>query len=896
MPGPEAITRRDRIDPRLRAAGWRIVKYGPDLPLAALNACAVMEYPTESGPADYALVVRGEVLGVVEAKQTLVGPQSVLTQAERYSRGLRGFSHDFEGFHVPFIYSTNGEIIWYRDVRNDLNRSRRIAAFHTPDALFEILQKNLDSALARLLTTPNASELLYDYQIEANDEIEKAIAQRKRRLLVAMATGTGKTFMTVNEIYRLIKSGVAKRILFLVDRRALAAQAVRAFSTFEPEPDLKFSQIYEIYSQRFKRDDLDDDLPLNLSQLPMSYLLYPEASAAFVYVSTIQRMALNLFDEQASFGVEDASDEDSDPQAKRIDIPIHAFDLIVADECHRGYTSSDLSLWRATLEHFDAIQIGLTATPASHTTTYFQNLVYHYPYERAIKEGRLVDYDVVKIDSDVRINGVFLNAGEEVGYVNPDTGLTQLDLLEDQRQYGATEIEGAVTSPDSNAKVLQEVKRYAEEHEAAYGRFPKTLIFAANDLPHTSHADALVDLARDVFGRGDSFVQKITGRGVDRPLQRIREFRNRSKPGIVVTVDMLSTGVDIPDLEFIVLLRPIRSRILFTQMLGRGTRRGEFFPDKSHFTVFDCFGGSLLEYFRSVTDITIDPPRTPSTSIRELIANIWDNRDREFSMRRLIKRFQRIDKEMSGEARDLFSRFVAEGDLSTFARLLPDELDADFAGTMRTLRDTAFQDLLENYPRAPRTFLIAYETIDTVTSEWLVRGADGVDYKPEDYLIAFQSFIKAHADDIEAFRILLERPEGWRPEALNQLRNALLSAPQGFTIKNLQKAYHVTGHKALIDIISMIKQAVNTQAGLYTADERVEIAISRVTAGQPLSMDQREWLERIRQHLVENLTIDQDDFELIPILSRAGGFRQADDAFKGKLSEVIHELNEAIAA
>jgi len=147
------------------------------------------------------------------------------------------------------------------------------------------------------------------------------------------------------------------------------------------------------------------------------------------------------------------------------------------------------------------------------------------------------------------------------------------------------------------------VKKWALQHEQENGRFPKTLIFAVNDLPHTSHSDQLVDTARDIFGRGDSFVQKITGR-VDRPLQRIREFRNRAQPGIVVTVDMLSTGVDIPDLEGIVLLRPVKSRILFEQMLGRGTRKGEHFPAKSHFTVFDCFDGTLLAYFRLATAIT----------------------------------------------------------------------------------------------------------------------------------------------------------------------------------------------------------------------------------------------------------------------------------------------------
>src|SRR5512133_6649 len=206
-------------------------------------------------------------------------------------------------------------------------------------------------------------------------------------------------------------------------------------------------------------------------------------------------------------------------------------------------------------------------------------------------------------------------------------GVRQLDLLEDERSFDATEVERKITAPDSNRKILEELKAYADEHEREYGRFPKTLIFAANDLPHTSHADQLVDLARDIFGHGDSFVTKITGsRTVDRPLQRIREFRNRPNPAIVVTVDMLSTGVDIPDLEFIVFLRPVRSRILWEQMLGRGTRRCEEIS-KTHFTVFDCFGGTLIRYFKEVSNFKIEPPRKDPLTIPEIIGNIWQNID-----------------------------------------------------------------------------------------------------------------------------------------------------------------------------------------------------------------------------------------------------------------------------
>ena len=566
----ERQTRKNRINPKLESSGWTVAPFEPSRPMSDYPQCAIEEYETENGPADYALNVDSVVLGIVEAKKLTLGPQNVLTQAERYSRGATNNPLYFDGCHVPFLYSTNGEVIWFHDVRHQLNRSRTVARFHTPAALREMFDRDFEDSCNWLEENANNHPRLRPYQIEANEKIEQAIANRKRSMLVAMATGTGKTFTMVNEVYRLLKSGVARRVLFLVDRRALAAQAVRAFASFEPEPGLKFDRIYEVYSQRFHREDIGENETFDPKVLPASYLLEPQRRHTFVYVCTIQRMAINLFGRGAAFGRdEEGDDEDAD----RVDIPIHAFDVVIADECHRGYTSAEISTWRNTLDHFDAVKIGLTATPAAHTTSYFKDVVYRYEYERAVSEGHLVDYDAVAVHSEVRMNGVFIDEGQQVGLINPTSGLEQLDFLEDERQFAPIEVESKVTSPDSNLKIVAELKKYTDEHEQRYGRFPKTLIFAANDLPHTSHADQLVTVCRDLFERGDSFVQKITGR-VDRPLQRIREFRNRPKPGIVVSVDLMSTGVDIPDLEFIVFLRPIKSRILFEQMLGRGTRKG----------------------------------------------------------------------------------------------------------------------------------------------------------------------------------------------------------------------------------------------------------------------------------------------------------------------------------
>jgi type I restriction enzyme R subunit len=888
----EWLTRKRIIDGKLRAAGWEIVPLKKAKDLSLYPNAAIEEFPTANGPADYALCRNGRILGVVEAKKLSLGPQNVLLQAERYSKGISQPGVGAGPFGVPFLYSTNGEVIWHHDVRSPLNTSRELAAFHTPTALDEFLGADFDANIEKLRHIPNDSPRLRAYQRDANTGIESAIAARRRRMLVAMATGTGKTFAIVNEIYRLMKSGVARRVLFLVDRRALAAQAVRAFTSFEAEPGLKFDKIYEVYSQRFQREDFGEEEKFDPRVLADHYLMNPKPGAAFVYISTIQRTTINLFGREAAQAVAERLEEGDEADAEQIPIPIHAFDLIVADECHRGYTSSQTAIWRRALDHFDAIKIGLTATPAAHTTSLFQEVVARYEYETAVAEGHLVNYDVVSILSEVRLNGIFLNEGQEIKTVNADTGAKKLDFLEDERQFDTAAIERDITSPDSNRRILEEIKTYALEHEQQHGRFPKTLIFAVNDLPHTSHADQLVNLARDIFGRGDSFVRKITGSAsVDRPLQAIREFRNRPTPGIVVTVDMLTTGVDIPDLEYIVFLRPVKSRILFTQMMGRGTRKGEKYPDKSHFVVFDCFDGTLLAYFRNTTDIAEDPPTGPTRSIPEIVADIWANRDRAYNTRVLVKRLQRIDKEMSGKAREDFAAFIPDGDMAAFARDLPRRIQQDFTPAMALLRNTAFQELLINYQRRQRVFIVSEATEDTVTSEWLVRGADGREYKPADYLAAFSEFVHTHENDIDAIAVLLKRPRNWTPGALHELRQKLSAAPQRFTLDNLQKAHAIRDRKAMADIISMVKHAAGQQPELLTAAERVDKAFTRLTAGREFTTEQEQWLTRIRTHMQENLSLDREDF-----FNRYGGWGRASKVFGPDLNDLIIQINQEVAA
>jgi type I restriction enzyme R subunit len=330
-------------------------------------------------------------------------------------------------------------------------------------------------------------------------------------------------------------------------------------------------------------------------------------------------------------------------------------------------------------------------------------------------------------------------------------------------------------------------------------------------------------------------------------------------------------------------------------MLGRGTRKGEKYPDKSHFTVFDCFDGTLIEYFRQATGITAEPLEKESRTIAQVIQDIWDNRDRDYNTRCLVKRLQRIDKEMSSTGREQFAAFIESGDMARYAKDLPKRLRDDFAGAMKLLRDEKFQDLLVNYDRARRTFIEAPGVIDEVSSSWLIRGADGKEYKPVDYLAAFAQFVKENPEHIEAIRILQKSPEAWSTQALSELREKLSKSQQRFTEDNLQKAHQVHYHKALVDVISMVKRAADGASPLLTAQERVERAFLNVTAGKTFTPEQLEWLGCIKNHLVKNLSIDQDDFETMPIFTRIGGWGRATKVFTGQLPQLIHSFNQAIA-
>jgi type I restriction enzyme R subunit len=384
MTEAEWLTRKKRIDTRLKSQGWKLLRFSANLELKKLDKCAVEELPTRNGPADYALFVGGQCLGIVEVKKVAVNPQNVLEQAKRYARGVFDAVSEWKGFRVPFLYASNGTLIWHLDTRTDKLVSRQVSDFHTPEALEVKFAQDGTAARAYLLDTPPEQiQGLRPYQRDSILAVEQAMLNGRRDMMVAMATGTGKTYLTVAQIYRLLESGLARRILFLVDRKALAAQAVREFNSFNTPKRNKFTQEYEVYSQRFQKEDFGDDAPFDPKVLPNEYLTAPKASQTFVYVSTIQRMARNLFGAEGNFA-QSRGDADIEEDADRLDIPIHAFDVIIADECHRGYSAQETSIWRNTIQHFDSIRIGLTATPAAHTIAMFGEPVFRYGVEQAI--------------------------------------------------------------------------------------------------------------------------------------------------------------------------------------------------------------------------------------------------------------------------------------------------------------------------------------------------------------------------------------------------------------------------------------------------------------------------------------------------------------------------------
>ncbi|HEX4406931.1 MAG TPA: DEAD/DEAH box helicase family protein [Polyangia bacterium] len=551
---------RQTIDALLAACGWVVQDYTA-VDFSAARGIALREVPFKSGRCDYLLLVDRKPIGIIEAKKAGLTLSNVAEQSANYGDNLPAFLNA-SGATLPFYYESTGVETFFRDARDPEPRSRQIFAFHRPETLVEWLAEpdTLRGRLAQLPTAhPLATAGMRECQIEAISNLETSFVASRPRALIQMATGSGKTYTACAAIYRLIKFAGARRVLFLVDRANLGRQAKDEFVKFEtPDTGRKFTELYNV--QHLTSNQLDD--------------------VSRVTICTIQRLYAMLRGEELSeeadelstyeLGAADGRPKDVAYDAK---VPIEAFDFIVTDECHR----SIYNLWRQVLDYFDAFLVGLTATPSKQTIGFFnQNLVTEYNHERAVADGVNVGYEVYRIRTEVTEQGGKVDKGFYVDKRSKETRAVRWERLDEDLSYTSRELDRSVVVKSQIRTVLQAFKD-ALFTELFPGRtlVPKTLIFAKDD----SHAEDIVHICREVFGRGNDFCKKVTYQAkhavTGKPAKSeelIQEFRLSPQLRIAVTVDMIATGTDIKPLECLLFLRDVRSRVYFEQMKGRGTR------------------------------------------------------------------------------------------------------------------------------------------------------------------------------------------------------------------------------------------------------------------------------------------------------------------------------------
>ncbi|MGN6555157.1 MAG: type I restriction endonuclease subunit R, partial [Verrucomicrobiota bacterium] len=633
---------RVQIDAMLVASGWVVQNYTA-VDFSANRGIALREVPLTTGPCDYLLLVDRKAVGVVEAKKAGTTLSTVADQSARYASSLPDLlKHGLTGV-LPFLYESTGVETYFRDERDPAPRSRRVFTFHRPETLADWATEP-DTLRRRLAQMPFAHPLvtagMRDCQIEAVNGLEKSLAEDRPRALIHMATGAGKTYTACAFTYRLIKYAKARRILFLVDRANLGEQARDEFHRFRtPDTDRLFTELYNV--QHLTSSHIDD--------------------VCRVTVCTIQRLYSILRGEELA---EDADELTGAELAKALGnrtrdvaynpaVPIEKFDFIVTDECHR----SIYNLGRQVLEYFDASLIGLTATPAPQTIAYFhQNRVAEYNHERAVTDGVNVGYDVYRIKTKVTEAGGKVDKGFLVDHRSKASRKARQEVLADDLDYTPEDLDRSVVVPDQIRTILRTYRDIVQT-ELFPGRelVPKTLIFAKDD----SHAEDIVHICREVFGKGNDFCKKITYQAkhpvTGKPAKSrelIKEFCLSPTLRIAVTVDMIATGTDVKALEVLIFLRDVRSRVYFEQMKGRGTRvlsptdlqavSGEDARAKTRFVIVDAVG--VCE-----SDKTESRPldRQPTVPLKTLLQRVIfpGGRD-EDTLTTLAARLARLDREL----------------------------------------------------------------------------------------------------------------------------------------------------------------------------------------------------------------------------------------------------------
>ncbi len=934
MPTPEELA-RIHIDKQLTACGW-VIQDMSGLNRYASLGVAVREFPLQTGEADYLLFVDGKAVGVVEAKPEGTTLSGVAEQAGNYVTGLpQNIPH--VTLPLPFQYESTGVETLFRDNRDPSPRSRRVFAFHRPDTLNELLNDDGRGAASprpnerpntlrgRLQNLPPLNEgKMWGAQIEAVTSLEQSLGQDKPRALIQMATGSGKTFTAINAIYRLIKFGKAKRVLFLVDRANLAKQALKEFQAFEtPDDGRKFTELYNV--TRLESNAID---PVNKVVITTIQRLYSILSGEAEFEA--QNEEGSLFEVGSALDKQPPKEVKYNPR-----IPIEFFDFIITDECHR----SIYNLWRGVLEYFDAHLIGLTATPSKQTLGFFnQNLVMEYSRTRAVADGVNVDGEVYRIRTKIGDEGNTVEAGEWVGKRDKISRAERMELLDQDFAYNAEQLDRAVVAPNQIRTILQTFKdRLPTEIFPGRNEVPKTLIFAKDD----SHAEDIVHIAREVFGKGDEFCKKITYQ-VQNPEQLISDFRNAYFPRIAVTVDMIATGTDIKPVEILIFMRAVKSRILFEQMLGRGTRvisqtdlRGVN-PDphiqKDHFVIVDAVG--IVEQEKVETQSL---ERKKSVSFEKLLGMVAAGAVDEDVVSSLTGRLIRLGKDLSvSEAREVDS-LAGEGGLPILIKKMVDALEEG--------RDTAspfpYEDVVRPLAANPalRNRLIEIkknheQVMDESPDALTTAGFDSAaTERARSTVESFRAFIETHKDEITALQILFSIPftaknaksakkeekklsdlSGLRGsknrltfEALKELAETLQQPPRTWTTESLWRAYAtlerdrvrgVNERRVLADLVSLVRHALLADEELVPYPEQTALRYhewirAQESAGRKFTETQRWWLDSIAAHIGVNLSISADDLNASPFFEK-GGQVAAAKTFGNELPVLLDELNQAL--
>jgi type I restriction enzyme R subunit len=923
VPKPEEAARED-IDRRLVVAGWQV----QDARAANLHAgrgVAVREVTLAPGhgKADYLLYVDRQAVGAIEAKKVGLPLTGVELQSAKYSAGLPA-SLPAALRPLPFLYESTGVETRFTSQLDPEPRSREVFHFHRPETLADWLGAEpiwlpeghrLNGRPASLrLRLRNLPELatsgLWAAQIRAARNLEHSLAQDRPRALIQMATGSGKTFTAVTSIYRLIKHAGARRVLFLVDRANLGRQALKEFQQYvTPDDGRKFTELYNV--QRLTTNRVDD--------------------VARVCISTIQRLYAMLQgrelaeeDDEVPLGGLEALHRAPVPVAYNPAIPVETFDVVFVDECHR----SIYTLWRQVLEYFDAHLVGLTATPSKQTFGFFhQNLVMEYGHEQAVADGVNVDFDVYRIRTKIGVAGSRVEAGFYVDRRDRETRKRRWEQLDEDLVYDAAALDRDVVAPDQIRTVVRTYKQKLPEIFPGRRDVPKTLIYAKDD----SHADDIVQIVREEFGKGNDFAQKITYKtgtvrvvenGVERwkstgikPEDLLASFRNSYLPRIAVTVDMIATGTDIRPLEVVMFLRQVRSRNLFEQMKGRGVRvigDTDFqavTPDggtKTRFVIVDAVG--VTEQELSDTHPLERQPTVPLERLFQAIA--LGNTDPDV-VSTIAGRLARLDRRLTPAEQTTVARSAEGRALRDIVADLVAAVDPDAApgGIAEAVRPLAANPALRRQLLELKR--VKEQVIDTVSADEVLEAGYSADAtaRAKSLVESFETFVREHRDEITAIEVLYSKPYGRRLsfEDIKALAEAIEAPPRQWTHDRLWKAYEalfatrVRGapDRLLTNLVSLVRFALaHDELTPYreVVEERFAAWLAQQEQrGRRFTVEQRQWLEAIRDHVAANLEVVPEDLDLAPFVQR-GGLGAAHRVFGSELGPLLDELTKELAA